>query len=149
MPKQVQSILDALGLGNLTVSQLIGVIAIAAVLLLLGKTLVSAVLTKRMFHFLANRTADVAARLARAILSRQLLDVQRWSTSEVQYALTGGVQAAISQLLGAALIIASEVFLFAIMAIGLLIVDPLLTISCAMFFLIVVYILQVWLGLER
>jgi ABC-type multidrug transport system fused ATPase/permease subunit len=146
LPNQVKSVLDFLGLEDLSASQLVGVFAAAAVILLLFKTLVSAILTRRMFKFLANRQADVAARLARTILSRQLLDVQKWSTAEVLYALTGGVSAAVTSLLGSALIIVTELFLFTIMGIGLLLIDPFLTIGAAAYFAIIVYILQVWLG---
>lgn len=146
MPQRIQDLLDSLGLGDLTASQLVGVIAGVAVVLLCAKTLISALLTRRLFRFLANRQADVSARLARALLSRPLLDVQRWSTAEVLYALTSGVAAAVSFLLGAALIIVSEVFLFTIMAVGLFIVDPIVTVVAAVFFFLVVYILQVWLG---
>ena len=146
MPEQLTTILDRLGLGDLTASQQVGVIATAAVILLLLKTIASAFLTRRMFRFLANRQADVSARLARVVLSRQLLDVQRWSTSEVLYALTSGVSAAISSLLGSALIIVTEIFLFLLMAVGLFIVDPILTIGAALYFAVIVYLLQVWLG---
>jgi ABC-type multidrug transport system fused ATPase/permease subunit len=146
LPTIVTNVLDIFGLENLTASQLVGVFAGAAVILLLFKTLVSALLTRRMFRFLANRQADVAARLAQTILSKQLLHVQKWSTAEVLYALTGGVSAAVTNLLGSALIIVTELFLFAIMAIGLLLIDPLLTIGAALYFALIVYILQVWLG---
>ncbi len=146
LPTQLDNALATLGLGDLSASQLVGLIAGVAVIMLLFKTLVSALLTRRILRFLANRQADVAARMARAILSRQLLDVQRWSSSEVLYALTGGVSAAITSLLGASLVIVTESFLFLIMAIGLLIIDPWLTLGAAAYFAIIVYILQVWLG---
>jgi len=137
---------ERFGLGGLSVSQLIGLLAASAVFFLLLKTLLSALITRRMLHFLANRQADVSARMARTILSRQLLEVQRWSTAEVLYALTGGVAAAITSLLGATLIIVTELFLFAIIGIGLLIIDPILTIVSALFFAVIVYFLQIWLG---
>ena len=82
MSPTMQEWIDRLGLGDLTASQLVGLIALVAVLLLVTKTLVSAFLTRRMMRFLANRQADVSARLARTLLSRPLLDVQRWSTAE-------------------------------------------------------------------
>ena len=146
LPDSLLNWKERFGLASLTASQLIGLLATIAVVLLLTKTLLSALITRRMFRFLANRQADVSARLARKILSRPLLEVQRWSTSEVLYALTGGVSAAITTLLGSALIIATEVFLFAIIGIGLFVVDPLLTISAAGFFAVIVYFLQIWLG---
>ena len=137
---------DRFGLSALTASQLIGLLATTAVFLLLLKTVLSALITRRMLYFLANRQADVSARMARTILSRQLLEVQRWSTAEVLYALTGGVSAAITSLLAAALIIVTESFLFIVIGVGLLIVDPILTIVAALFFALVVYFLQIWLG---
>ena len=146
LPDSVVEWKARLGLEALTVSQLIGLLAAAAVILLLSKTLLSALITRRMLRFFANRQADVSARLARTILSRPLLEVQRWSTSEVLYALTGGVAAAVTTLLGAALIIVTEVFLFVLIGIGLFIIDPILTLSSAAFFAVIVYFLQVWLG---
>jgi len=146
LPESVDVWKDRAGLGSLSASQLIGLMAASAVFLLLLKTLLSALITRRMLYFLANRQADVSARLARTILSRQLLEVQRWSTAEVLYALTGGVAAAITSLLGAALIIVTESFLFIVIGVGLFIVDPILTVVSALFFAIVVYFLQIWLG---
>jgi ABC-type multidrug transport system fused ATPase/permease subunit len=146
LPPAITEWKDRLGLGGLTASQLIGVLAVSAVLLFLLKTLLSAYITRRMFRFLANRQADVSARMAQAILARPLLEVQRWSTSEVLYAVTSGTAAAIASLLGAALIILTEIFLFVVMAIGLFIIDPLLTISAALFFTAIVFGLQIALG---
>jgi len=146
LPDSLNDWQDRFGLGALTVSQLIGLMAAGAVCLLLLKTLLSALITRRMLIFLANRQADVSARMARTILSRQLLEVQRWSTAEVLYALTGGVSAAITTLLGSTLIIVTEVFLFTLIGIGLFIVDPVLTIFAAVFFGVIVYFLQIWLA---
>lgn len=73
LPETVNVWKDRFGLGGLTASQLIGLLAASAVVLLLLKTLLSALITRRMLHFLANRQADVSARMARTILSRQLL----------------------------------------------------------------------------
>ena len=143
LPGPVQSLKDSTGL---TASQLIGLLAAIAVALLVTKTVLSAFITRKMFRFLAYRQADVAARLARSLLARPLLEVQRWSTSEVLYALTGGVAAAVTSLLGAALIIVTEVALFVLMGFGLLIIDPLLTIAAALYFVLIVVVLQVLLG---
>ena len=137
---------ERLGLDGFTASQLIGILAVVAVLLFLLKTLLSAYITRRMFRFLANRQADVSARLAQAILGRPLLEVQRWSTAEVLYATTSGTAAAITSLLGSALIILTEVFLFVVMGVGLFFIDPWLTISAVLFFAAIVFGLQISLG---
>lgn len=146
LPPALASLRTQLGLDGFTASQLIGVLAVGAVSLFLLKTLMSAYITRRMFRFLANRQADVSARLAQAILARPLLEVQRWSTAEVLYATTGGTAAAITSLLGAALIILTEIFLFVVMGIGLFFIDPWLTASAVLFFAAIVFGLQISLG---
>lgn len=146
IPPWAQSLLDGLGLGGLTVSQLSVIIALSAVLILVLKTFLSALMARRITRFLANRQADVSVRLAREFLSRPLIDVQRWTTPEAIYALGSGVAAATVMLLGSAIIIASEVFLFTIVAGALLIYDPILTLTAAGFFAIIVLFLHRVLG---
>lgn len=134
VPAPVQTVLDTLGLGDLTITQLSAVVAVSAVTVLVAKTALSAVMQRRIFQFLANRQAEVSARLARAFLSRPLMDVQRWTEPEAIYALGSGVGAATVSLLGAAIIIASEIFLFAIVAVTLFLLDPVITfVAIAMF----------------
>ena len=146
LPSSVQNALDTVGVGDLTVSQLSVTLALAAVLVLVAKTLLSALMTHRIARFLANRQAEAAAGLARDFLSRPLAQVQRWTTPEATYALGAGVAAATVALLGAAIIIAAEVFLFGIVAIGLFIYDPLLTITAAIFFGVIGFFLYRILG---
>jgi len=146
VPDWAQSLLDGLGLGGLTVSQLSVIIALSAVLILVLKTFLSALMARRITRFLANRQADVSVRLAREFLSRPLIDVQRWTTPEAIYALGSGVAAATVMLLGSAIIIVSEVFLFTIVAGALLIYDPILTLTAAGFFAIIVLFLHRVLG---
>lgn len=146
IPPWAQGLLESIGLGGLTVSQLSVVVALAAVLILVLKTFLSALMARRITRFLANRQADVSVRLARAFLSRPLIDVQRWTTPEAIYALGSGVAAATVMLLGSAIIIASEVFLFTIVAGALLIYDPILTLTAAGFFAVIVLFLHRVLG---
>jgi ABC-type multidrug transport system fused ATPase/permease subunit len=146
IPPIVQRFVDFLGLENLTVSQLSVVLATVAVVVLVSKTAISAYVSRRIFRFLANRQADVSARLARKFLSRPLLEVQRWTTSEAIYALGGGVGAATVAVLGSAIIIASEVFLFFVVAITLLLVDPLTTLGAMVLFGLVVLVMHRYLS---
>jgi ABC-type multidrug transport system fused ATPase/permease subunit len=134
IPPLVQRLLDFLGVEGLTVAQLSVLLAGLAVTVLVGKTVISAILSRRIFRFLANRQADVSARLAREFLSRPLLDVQHWTTSEAIYALGSGVGAATVTVLGSAIVIGSEIFLFTIVGVSLLIIDPFLTILAVLVF---------------
>jgi len=139
VPPAAQELLDRVGLGGLTATQLVVLFAVSAVGVLIAKTTLSAIMARRIFRFLANRQAEVSARLARAFLSRPLLDVQRWTTSEAIYALGSGVGAATVAVLGSAVIIAAEIFLFLIVGVSLFVFDPVLTLmSLALFAIIIV-----------
>jgi len=134
LPDWLTSVIDNLGLGGLSVSQLSVALALTAVLILVLKTFLSALMSRRITWFLANRQADLSVSLASEFLSRPLSQVQRWTTSEAIYALGSGAAAATVALLGSAITIASEVFLFTIIGITLFIYDPILTMVSAVFF---------------
>ena len=134
LPTWFTSAIDALGLGSLSVSRLSVALALSAVLILVLKTFLSALMSRRITWFLANRQADLSVSLARDFLARPLSQVQRWTTAEAIYALGSGAAAATVALLGSAIAIASEVFLFSIIGISLFIFDPILTIIIAVFF---------------
>ena len=146
IPPIVEQAVNFFGLEALTVSQLSVILASAAVFVLVTKTAISAYVSRRIFRFLASRQADVSAGLARKFLSRPLLEVQRWTTSEAIYALGSGVGAATVSVLGSAIIIASEIFLFAIVALALLLVDPLTTLGAIVLFGVVVLVMHRFLS---
>ena len=139
IPVWLQSVLNAFGLGNLTVSRLTVFIAVAAVLILILKTILSALMSRLVIRFLAHRQRDVSVELARKFLTRPLVDVQRWTTPEAIYALGSGVGSATVSLLGAAVTIASEIFLFVIVGVALIVYDPILTLVAVGFFGVVVF----------
>lgn len=142
IPDWAQRFIDTVGLGGLTVTQLSAVLAVAAVVILVFKTVASAFMQRWITRFLAGQQAEVSTRLARGFLALPLANVQRWTTSEAIYALGAGVSAATTSLLSSATTIAAETFLFTIVGISLLIYDPILTISAGLFFATILLILQ-------
>lgn len=138
VPGPIESVLRVLGLGGLTVSQLTVVFALLAVGVLVFKTFFQAVISRRIFRFLAYRQAEVSADLARQFLQRPLLFVQRWTTSEAIYALGSGVGSATVAVLGSAITIISEVTLFVILLIALFAVDFVTALVAVLLFVVVV-----------
>jgi ABC-type multidrug transport system fused ATPase/permease subunit len=138
LPSSVTKVFELVGLEDLTVSQMSVIVAVAAVGVLVLKTALQAIMSRRIFRFLANRQADVSADLARRFLSRPLLFVQRWTTSEAIYALGGGVGSATVAVLGSAITILAEVSLFVIVIVTLLVIDPIITVVAVVLFATVV-----------
>ena len=146
LPQWADSFLSSIGLGSITFSQLTVIIALTAVGILVLKTVLSAILSRRIIRFLAHRQADVSVRLASEFLRRPLSIVQRWTTPEAMYALGSGVGAATVSLLGSSITIAAELFLFTIVGISLLLFDPVLTIISVALFGAIAFILYKVLG---
>ena len=124
-------------LGNPPRPTAVLVVAMGAGVLLVLKSFLSFWGTRRAFRFLANRQAMVASKLANELLSRPLLQVQRRSSQENAQALTVGVHSMTVGVLGQSVVIATELALVAVLLIGLLAVDPVLTLFTAAFFLLV------------
>jgi len=141
-PTIIQSALETFGLEQadpVTVALSLAVIAGA---LLITKSALNMVLTRRILRFLANRQALVSGRLAAGLLSRPLLQVQQRSSQETAYTLTGGVGAATLAVLGQGTIALSEISLLVVLAVGLLVISPVVTIFTIFFFLIISFTLQ-------
>lgn len=142
LPGWASQAINVLGLGNFTISQASVILAFSAVFVLVLKTLLQAIMSRRIFRFLANRQAEVSASLARRFLSRPLLFVQRWTSSEAIYALGSGVGAATIAVLGSGITIVAEVSLFVIVLVTLFFVDPFITLGAIAIFGVVVMVTQ-------
>ena len=127
-PAIVETIVGWLGLGNASTITAASVLAICAALLLILKSGVSVFLTRRVLKFLANRQAMVSGRLASGLLSRPLIQVQQRSSQQTAYALTSGVNQATLVILGQSVIALTEMALLGILAVGLFLLDPVVTI---------------------
>lgn len=145
-PPQIMSLANSFGLGDLSTTSLVVVLAGAAAVILLGKTIVSGLLTRRILVFLANRQAMVSARLTQALLSQPITFLHRRSSQESSYALIQGAAAATMQVLGQTSVAISEIALLVLMAATLFALDPWITIGCVLFFGLLAWLLQRALG---
>mgnify|MGYP003706042105 CR=1 FL=1 len=141
-PAIVQNVLDAAGLNEADPVNVALTLAVVGGFLLISKSVLNMLLTRRILRFLANRQAMVSGRLAAGLLARPLLQVQQRSSQETVYALTSGVTAATLQVLGQATIALSEISLLVVLAVGLLAISPTVTFFAVAFFLIVSFTLH-------
>jgi ABC-type multidrug transport system fused ATPase/permease subunit len=141
-PVVVSTVLDRIGLANADPLTLSLTLALVAAALLVTKSIISFLLTRRTLRFLANRQAMVSGKMAADLLARPLLFIQRRSSQETAYALTSGVNATILGVLGNAVMIASELALVVVLIAGLAVVDLLVTIFTIVFFVLVGLVLH-------
>ncbi len=141
-PAFVQTAMDRIGLADVDIITLATTLAVVAGVVLIAKSIINVLLTRRVLRFLANRQATVSGRLAAGLLSRPLLQVQQRSSQETVYALTSGVNYAILIVLGQGVVAVSEITLLLVLAIGLLFISPMVTVFAIAFFLLIALVLQ-------
>ena len=110
-------------------------IAISAICLLLGKTLLSVLFTRKSFHFLSQRAAKLAEDLAFFTFTQSTLESQKYTAQEKVYALTYGVDRIILGVLGSFATLTADAALAIIMVLGLMLVDFWLALEITVFFL--------------
>jgi ABC-type multidrug transport system fused ATPase/permease subunit len=99
-------------------------IGASAVILLVGRTVLSILFTRRVLFFLSRRGAAISSDLVSRLLSQPLLVVQARTTQETLFAITTGVGIITLQVLGTTVVLASDISLLIILAAGLFVIDP-------------------------
>ena len=138
---RVSAALDLLHISNMTFQAQAIVISLLAVVLLIGRTVLSIFFTRRILFFLSRRGAKLSAELISKLLSQPLLKIQQRTTQETMFAVTTGVSLLTLQVLAVGVVLISDVALLVIMAVGLFIVDPMTATTTFSIFLLIGYLL--------
>jgi len=121
---RVNSVLQLLRISDASFQTQAAILGASAVVLLVGRTLLSIMFTRRILFFLSRRGAQISADLISRLLSQSLLTIQARTTQETLYSVTRGVEFITVQVLATTVVIVSDVSLLLIMGVGLFIVDP-------------------------
>jgi ABC-type multidrug transport system fused ATPase/permease subunit len=138
---RVNNVLSFLGLGNSTFQAQALVIGVVAVLLLVGRTIFSIIFTRRILFFMSRRGASISANLISRFLAQPFLIIQKWTSQEVLYAVTRGVEVITLQILALSVVMIADVSLLVILVIGLFIVDPITSVGTVVIFGVIAFVL--------
>jgi ABC-type multidrug transport system fused ATPase/permease subunit len=138
---RVSDTLGLLQLSNSSLQTQTLVLASAAVVLLVGRTLISIFFTRRILFFLSDRGAQISANLVSRLLSQSLVQIQSRTSQETLFAVTRGVEYVTLQILAPAIILVSDFALLGVMAIGLFLIDPLTAVGTFLAFFAIGYYL--------
>jgi ABC-type multidrug transport system fused ATPase/permease subunit len=134
---KISSILEFLGISSFSFQIQSAIIGAAALLLLVGRTVISIFVTRRILYFLSRRSASISATLFSRLLSQPLLVIQKWSSQESLFAVTSGVQIIAIQIIALSVMLVADVALMAILLVGLFIVDPITALGTLAIFSVV------------
>ena len=138
---RVGSVLRVLHISGASFQVQASILGFGAVFLLVGRTVLSIVFTRRILFFLSRRGANISANLISRLLSQSLLKVQERTTQETLYAVTRGVQMIVLDVLATTVVLVSDLSLLLVMTIGLFIVDPTTAIGTLLVFSLIGYFL--------
>jgi ABC-type multidrug transport system fused ATPase/permease subunit len=145
-PGYVSEALYLFGLESASLANLLVWIAVFAALTLLLKSLISAVLMRKVFSFLGSRQAKISSDLTSRLFSEPISTIQQRSSQEYSYALSQGIFSAVTLTLGSLSLLISELALLGFLSIALLLISPVVTFASFTFFALVGFILQKSLG---
>jgi len=138
---RVGAALEVLHIQDATFQTQALILGSSAVVLLVGRTILSIFFTRRILFFLSRRGAKISADLIARLLSQPLLMVQTRTTQETVYAVTTGVERIVLQVLATSVVWIADLALLIIMIIGLLVVDPITAIVIFLVFSLIAYFL--------
>lgn len=121
---RVNSALMFLQISELSLQAQVGILGGSAVVLFVGRTLLSIFFTRRILFFFSRRGAEISANLISRLLSQSLLTIQTRTTQEILYSVTRGVEIIALQVLAVTVVLVADVSLLIVMGLGLFTVDP-------------------------
>lgn len=137
----VSAALKILHIQNQTFQNQAVILGICAVLLLISRTVLSIVFTRRVLFFLSRRGAKISTEMIARLLAQPLSIIQMRTTQETLYAVTNGVERITIQVLATSVVIVADMALLIMMMVGLLIVDLVTAISSFAVFSIIGFFL--------
>ena len=131
---RVGAVLEFMQLDGYTFETQVAILGATAGVTLIGRTLLSIFFIRKSLFFLAHKAAIISGDLTSRVLAQPLLQLQKRTSQETLFALTAGVSSLVLGILGTVVVLASDLSLVLVMAIGLLVVDPSTAIGSFIFF---------------
>jgi len=131
---RIGSVIQILGLEDDSIQRQVALIGLTAGLILVLRTVLTAIVTRRTMLFLSRRAAAVSSNLFAGLLSMNLEDIQKKTKQENLFALTTGVNQLLTGTIGLGVSLFADVCLLVVMMVGLIVVDPIMAICSFVFF---------------
>jgi len=140
-PLAAQSALRTLKLDGYNFQNQVAILASAIGVLLLARTLLSVILSRRILRFLSVKAAEISQGLFSRLINSNLVVIQSRSVAEYVHVLSSGVSKVAIGIVGTATTVISDVLLLAALGIGLFVINPTTAIIVSLTFFGVGYLL--------
>jgi ABC-type multidrug transport system fused ATPase/permease subunit len=140
---RVGELLKLLGLDSFSFQSQTVILALVAVSLLVLRTSLSVVITRKTLFFLSRRSAEISSRLISQVMSQPLSTLSRFSSQYIHYTLTTGSTSLTLGVFGNIVSVSADLALLIVLGVGIAFIDPItasLTILIFGSIMLVVYI---------
>ncbi len=140
---KVSQALEILGLSSSSFQTQAAILALLATATLVTRTLLSMYITKRTLKFLAIRGASLSTKIASGVLRHTSRTLEKYSSQEIMFATTSGVDILIIRVLGGSTQLVADSALTLILFLGILFVDfKLAFMSLGLFAIIFIFLVK-------
>jgi ATP-binding cassette subfamily C protein len=126
---RITQVIEGFNIAGYSLQYQATVIGIVAALLLVTRTMISVLVTKRTLLFLSRRSAEISSLTFSKFLNQDLIAVQKIPAQDLLYRITTGTNMLIVGVIGTSVSIISDFSLLLILLSGLLIVDPIIALG--------------------
>ncbi len=138
--EKIASVLKFFKLENLDFQSQTIVLAFISVVLLVLRTSLSIMITRRTLYFLSRRSAEISSRLITQVMAQPLSNLKEFTSPHIHYTLTTGTTSLTLGVFGNFVSVVSDVALILVLGIGIAIIDPLIALlTISIFGSILVY----------
>jgi ATP-binding cassette, subfamily B, bacterial PglK len=132
--------------GELTFQYQVAILGVVAAFFLLAKTVFSAYFNKKIFKYLAYKSADIGTRLVGQIFSQNLKYIQKKSPQVILYNVSSGVDVIVLGIVATGVSIITDIILLLIILIGIIIIDPIIALFSFSLFTLILFFMHVQLN---
>ncbi len=131
---KVLTLLRMLKIENWASQSQVLLIAVLAGFVLIFKTIMSVILTKKNLRFLSNLSATVSGLMLHQLMAKEITKIREKEVQTYVFAITEGVNAIMIGVLSTLWILASDISLLLILGISLIVFNPLTAVTSTIFF---------------
>jgi ATP-binding cassette, subfamily B, bacterial PglK len=121
---RVGDLLQFLGLDTFSFQSQTVILALVAVSLLVLRTSLSVVITRRTLFFLSRRSAEISSRLITQVMAQPLSTLSKFNSQYIHYTLTTGSTSLTLGVFGNIVSVSADMALLIVLGIGIAIIDP-------------------------
>ena len=145
-PEYIQGIISVLNLGNLRVTEIILIISIASLFFLVAKSLLSLMLSKKIFEFLGNEHFVLSERVISNFMKSDYIWMTQQDPHKVANTISLGLSAASVNMIGQTLMLIAESMLLLTFVILMVVVSPTLALLAVAYLCFIIIMLNLFIG---